>query len=54
MEQRLSDFSEIRMALMVGTGRFQSVLLIEIESDQIMTEFAKHDFVIRSGRSSKK
>lgn len=45
MEQRLSDLPEIRVALMVGTARYQSALLIEVENDQTMTESAKGNFV---------
>lgn len=45
MEQRLTDLPEVRVALMVGTGRYQSALLIEANSDQVMTESAKHNFV---------
>ena len=45
MEQRLSVLPEIRMALMVGTGRYQSALLIETEDDRAMTASAKQNFI---------
>lgn len=47
MEQRLSDLPEIRTALMAGTGRYQSALLIEAESEQVMTATAKSNFMER-------
>lgn len=47
MEQRLTGLPEIRVALMAGTDRYQSALLIEPESDQTMTESAKYSFVER-------
>ncbi len=37
MEQQISNLQEIRAALMVGTGKFQSALLVEAESDQAMS-----------------
>lgn len=47
MEQRLSGLPEIRAALMVGTGRHQSALLIEPENDQAMAASTQRSFIER-------
>lgn len=47
MEQHIAQHSEVRAALMTGTGRFQPALLIEPASDQKLSDEANDELLER-------
>ena len=47
MERRIFNVKEIRAALTVGTGKFQSSLLIEAESDRAKFVLVKKELIGR-------